>query len=295
LYGFVVSENGSRTTQPTTQVATDADGRLLWNLSQETGECWVELEAADATWAGFRFRLTYSSGGDLQGVAVSRSPAASKLTARQLQRVPLGDLDRAARECVRAYVDEWEALNLPTALLPGPRSALGAIVEPQDLDDETLLRLASLARAYVDLNGTPGWRETLAEEFGWSPATIPSKVTQARKRGLLTSAGRGQQGGQLTHKAWRLLGPLPPSAWDRATDEQRKAALDRNALQARIEAELFEQYRDGQMDEDSFRARYLAVTALLFGSTPVSMYPDEDPQALRAASKYLKATYPELR
>lgn len=61
-----------------------------------------------------------------------------------------------------------------------------------------LYRLAALA-------GSRSPVESLAESMGCSRATASTRLTAARKRGLLTGSSRGRAGGRLTAKAKRLL------------------------------------------------------------------------------------------
>jgi hypothetical protein len=66
---------------------------------------------------------------------------------------------------------------------------------------------ASVADHYVDLIHLRDQRpaETMAQALGVSRRTVHAWLGKARKRGLLTSAGPGQVGGELTDKARDLL------------------------------------------------------------------------------------------
>lgn len=287
-------QNRPGTTSPSIRVVEADGGGLSWAFSLD-GPTWVDLESTDPVWTGYTFRLTYAGAtGELQDLHISRTATAASLTARLLQRVPLGDLERTARQCVSDFLETWESLNPPTDARPGPRMYLGAVVEPDSADEAKLQTLAQLSRAYVRLNGAPGWRKALADEFHYSESSIPSKLTQARRFGLLTSLGRGRPGGQLTPKAWDLLAPKQ-TAWDRATDAQRDAAIERDEMLRRIGGELLTAYRNGAMDGPTYETRYQALVALAYGYSAVAMNPEQDSRTVREAVQYLKSTYPELR
>lgn len=80
---------------------------------------------------------------------------------------------------------------------------------------KTDLDYANLALEYVLLVQAGDRRPaaTLAQKTGNlnSPGVWTNRITEARKRGLLTEVGRGEAGGELTEKAERLLGFEPPS------------------------------------------------------------------------------------
>jgi hypothetical protein len=75
---------------------------------------------------------------------------------------------------------------------------------------------------------------------------------------------RGQYGGQLTPNALRLLAPpRHQPAWERATAEQRAAAIEREQRRERREAELLEQVRAVTIDQETYAALGLALDAEL--------------------------------
>lgn len=68
------------------------------------------------------------------------------------------------------------------------------------------LKLARIAQRYVELLGvTARPRTVLAKELHLAEQTVQSYLYQARTAGLLTSAGQGKVGGQLTERAIQLL------------------------------------------------------------------------------------------
>lgn len=147
-------------------------------------------------------------GGCMVGLVVTGA-----LSARALQRVPLRSLERAAIASLRAMGDRrlrtvggsvGTVADLLGPLLGGRlERALG----PEDgIPDDRLVRLAVFAARYVDLCGTsPTPTKDLAAEEELAPATVRDRLHQARRGGLLTSAGSGRAGGELTERARTIL------------------------------------------------------------------------------------------
>ena len=263
-----------------------------WTIGTGSEPTRIELTDNAERWTGFRFVLEYR-GPELAAVRVERTDVAGPLTGQLLQKVPLGALDRAAREHVRGFLEAWDTANPSAALsmFPDPLDWLDDVAGGGTDDHAGDERLARLCQRYLQLQGESDWRETLAQEFHYSRSSVQTIITRARKRRFLTPVARGQQGGQLTPKALRLLAPAQQrSAWDRATVEQQHAALAREALREQITADLLEQFRDGTIDADTFSARRFALVAMLYGQ----LDPEWDRAAVDAGIDYLKANYEEL-
>lgn len=262
---------------------------VQWDTSPG-GSSWFELRISDSRWTGYTFRLTYEPRlGELVDLAIHREPGSSRLGAQDLQRVPLGALDRAARHHVNAFLTAWDRCRPADVrrLYPDAADWLEAVADARTAPDADV-KLAQMCKRYIELDGQPGWRETLADEFGpYDPSTIPTKISRARARGFLGPVPPRQNGGQLTPKALRLLAPPKlQSAWEQATEEQRQAALLRDDLESRLSAELHRQWEEGQIDKRTFAARTHAITAYVYGWEPREL--DLDPTLLADVERELQ-------
>lgn len=282
------------------RIARDPDGRPLWEIGSEQAPTTIATEIEGGDWNGYLFQLTYDASAGLTGFSVVRDDNAKPLTARKMQTIPLGALDRFAQQWFREWIELWDESNPPTkaaALFPDPLDWLDKVVDP-DAGSESDIRLARLCKRYLELvkePKNPMWRRILAYEFDLKESGVQTKISRARRRRFLTPVAHGQSGGQLTPKAHQLLAPPERrSAWDLASPAQRQAALDCDALRQRIKNDLDIAYRSGQSDSTEHRARLLAATALILGHEPEQMYPNESVPAIREAVRYLQSTYEEL-
>lgn len=242
------------------------------------------LTLSDDEWAGYEFVLILE-GVEIAHFEIRRSENALPLNARRFQSVPLGLLERTFRNAVNETNDSFKELN---------GTSLFTEEEWPSKDDKPRaddLLLAGLAQRYVETLGEPQQMACLGEwsredpsRGHWTNGTVSQKITLARQRNLLTKTTKGRRGGQLTPKALSLLGLLPISAWKQATPDVKLAALRREARRKRIEKELLGQYRSGLVDAETYSARSVALSAVLYGTI------DGD----AAAIEYLKATYKEL-
>jgi hypothetical protein len=177
----------------------------------------------DQRWRGYVFTLAYV-GSELTRMEIEREGDTPLLGARILQQVPLGALDRAARRHVEIGIERLLA-DPPRILGPDLSQIVADWLDPvadPNPAGENDVRLAALCRRYLELDSESGWRETLADEFNYSPSAIPTIVARARKRRFLTKVARGQYGGQLTPKALRLLmAPEQREQVDHAVSEIR--------------------------------------------------------------------------
>lgn len=277
------------------RVVRDESDAPQWEIGDDSRPTRVLLLIDEPRWSGFTFSLAYN-GRDLAEVTVLRDETAEPLTAALFQRVPLGSLDRAARECVSSFLAAWDEANPSTAaaLFPDPLDWLDEVADGET-DRESDERLAKLCRRYLELGAQKDWRQTLADEFHYSLPSVQTIIGRARKRRFLTPVARGQHGGQLTPKALQLLAPpQTKTAWDLATEEMRQGAIEREQTRARIHDEQLAQFRDGQMNAATYRARALALDSLLMGGEPEKDYPDESARELREATRYLRSQYKEL-
>jgi hypothetical protein len=229
---------------------------------------WTDLAIQEKRWTGYKFRLTFRDF-ELARVEIERGDGALPLSAHLHQRVPLGALERAARR----HADDTmgDMLNVQqeaarTTAFPGVRDWHG---RPSDADAERELLLARLAKRYVETLGQRRQARLLAEwsraepsRGHYSESSIAQLIREARKRGLLTTTRQGRSGGRLTAKARKILGepePNRPTAWDRAVDAQRVAAVELDQRRQALEAELLKQRRAGLIDAETFARRGLEI------------------------------------
>jgi hypothetical protein len=166
-----------------------------------------------------------------RGVVLSfRAAGDGGVSARQLHMVPLGRMQRAVR---RAITERTRPMDWPTY-----RKILRAEMEEAgvEADDETIRKLwkmgeagkrrrardfaetarptgnqranrryAEVAAMYVDLLGEERPIVALAKKLNLGEKTVRNYLYKARDRGLLTTAGQGRAGGELTDEARRIL------------------------------------------------------------------------------------------
>ena len=157
------------------------------------------------------FRLTHDKPGPwemLEFSALYTGDGAA--TAEMLRRLPLGALLRKARGLV----------SHPFDYRPVENPELVRIVDIEDMQLAAFLvdgrgrrkrtdeDFAWLAWAYLSLvsEGDAAPAKTLSERHGGSPAVWANRISEARRRGLLTSPEPGAAGGHLTDKGEAVLG-----------------------------------------------------------------------------------------
>jgi len=131
------------------------------------------------------------------------------VSTRALQRIPLRMLERYALAFLAAGVDFWRQNpedgfeDLVEHLVGSFDRAVKPLPPPEGSRER---RLAWVAARYVELCGETGSpTKALAEELGFSAATVRDQLGDARRRGLLDKPGKGRAGGHLTPKAQALL------------------------------------------------------------------------------------------
>jgi len=171
------------------------------------------------------FNLTFSSSGSMVGFQVIASSTSTEgpelagfmattdghstsvppVTARFLRRLPVGEIETAARQhhlsrlpSMKSWVSEPLVARYAKAFTEQPRPG----------------RRGRDARAYAEVAALyveklPAGAKTavkdLAGELGYSPSQVRNVLYAARRRGLLTPAEPGKAGGRLTGKALDLL------------------------------------------------------------------------------------------
>lgn len=193
-------ERGSRTKRPSLEVKTWG-----WDKWPPVQSMWAEVSHSD--WAGYMFRLVFL-GSDLSSIETRRvDDSAAPLRAHLLQRVPLGALERAARQHVDNWMADWaEAVSSSSAPMnPALEkwSKTFADLKPEDMDRDR--QLAKWAKKYVETLGHDGQTQILAEAFHYTESSVSRKIREARVHGLLTPTTKGRPGGSLTPKAVALL------------------------------------------------------------------------------------------
>ncbi|SHK32987.1 hypothetical protein SAMN05443637_10543 [Pseudonocardia thermophila] len=125
---------------------------------------------------------------------------AAGISSTVVRRLDFAEAARKRRE-LRAAVDAVE--DDPAERRRRARAALRKALS-HGVDDRYL---AILAAEYVHLvvTGERAVTAALAEMVGRSPETVRAHLKEARRRELLT-ASKGRAGGELTDRAWRVLG-----------------------------------------------------------------------------------------
>jgi hypothetical protein len=105
--------------------------------------------------------------------------------------------------------------------------------------------------------------QSSSEAHGYSRKSISTLIREARRRGLLTPTRIGRPGGQLTMKARALLSGRSPeelaNAWERATEDERAGALERERVREEREAVLLADFNAGKIDAATYKARMVAL------------------------------------
>jgi hypothetical protein len=122
------------------------------------------------------------------------SPA---LTARILRSLPLPEIEAAVRLKISWLFPPNESIHTSVPLSQ-KRNRPGR--KPTS-DRE----LAALASRYVELLGSGRLMQKLASEFHLNESTVRGRLSEARRRGLLTATAQGRSGGSMTTKALRAL------------------------------------------------------------------------------------------
>lgn len=121
-------------------------------------------------------------------------PGVSHLTTAVVRSAATTQLERSTRNLIaRRGPGIWNGLVEPgSSYKSGPQRGE--------------VKLAAIAQRYVELHAsTKNPKAALAKEKHAAVNTVNSWLYKARDKGLLTSAGQGRPGGQLTEKAIRLL------------------------------------------------------------------------------------------
>jgi hypothetical protein len=235
------------------------DGHDQWHVplipgTSESEPPWVEVESSDARWDGYWFRIGFDGLGEVTSVEVHRQSEAPALTARMLQAVPLGAIERTARARIRDWTQSWVAgrqqqgLRTDTPLEDWLRSFEGSRRDPaRDI------WLAKIADRYVETLGDHQQRESLRQEFAVSWEYVPELIAEARQRGLLTPTTRGKSGGILTPLAIELLG--------RQALPNVKAPDDRAVQRELRFQELHRAFESGEIDSKEWQARFKVMIA----------------------------------
>lgn len=169
---------------------------------------------------GWNFHLTITGAGAVTGLAMTWAGGdldpvtgltPTMPTGRRWRSLPVGDLIDAARtrvEAIRALHREV-AERRGTDLARWSSWAAGEL-EPQrrGRDDRAY---AVVAANYVERVAarSPHPVEDVAAALFLSPSQVRNLLYEARRRDLLTRAGRGRAGGHLTDKARDLLANTP--------------------------------------------------------------------------------------
>lgn len=178
------------------------------------------------------FELHMTTGGQL---VEFRARTDDGVSARRLREAPIGRMQRVLRQHVTESARTLADSEVPVFLAIGKDGSVTPIPDPGMADvaqDWPALRqrmrklaadfadrprpgaagrgddrYAAVAQMYVELldAGEQHPVKVLAGQLLLGDKTVRNLLYKARERGLLTSAGRGQAGGQLTDKAKEIL------------------------------------------------------------------------------------------
>jgi hypothetical protein len=157
------------------------------------------------------FRLTRRRSGPWEMVEFSALyTGEGSTTAEDLRRLPLGALLRHARRLVSNPVDQVPHEMVGRLRIVDVDSARLAafLVDGRGRRKRTDEDFARLAWEYVLLvnEGDPSPAKTLSDRHGGSSAVWANRISEARRRGLLTAPEPGEAGGQLTDRGEELMG-----------------------------------------------------------------------------------------
>lgn len=157
------------------------------------------------------FRLTHRRPGPWEMVEFSALYAgAGTPTAEDLRRLPLGALLRKARALVSGAADQLPSEKVGRLrIVDLDRANLAAfLVDGRGRRKRTDEDFARLAWEYVLLvnEGDPSPAKTLSNRLGGSAAVWANRISEARRRGLLTAPEPGEAGGHLTDRGEELMG-----------------------------------------------------------------------------------------
>lgn len=166
------------------------------------------------SWPGFRFVVSFDSDATVTGFTVERTKDSPMITARALQRIPYGALERQALDLaanwIISYAEGISPSHAGTGLGSGLDLAARAFAENQHpgLQGRRLVWYATAAERYVELvkGGSTSPIRDLAGEMGLSVNRVRNIIFEAREHCLLSRPAKdGVAGGELMKKARELL------------------------------------------------------------------------------------------
>lgn len=136
-------------------------------------------------------------------------PDGGDLTGKAVRSMPLGALIKLAREKSADRGPSKGADSPFGDVVAGVLRGFGSDVRARDRTDTDFARLADQYLHMVE-RGDRSPSKTLATRFAGtplaaSPRTWSNRIAEARSRGLLSSRGSGEAGGELSETAHRLL------------------------------------------------------------------------------------------
>lgn len=167
------------------------DGSLVFEMPLDEEELWIVTVKYAVDAGGLRLETLRISPGHVY-------PTPPPLTTAVLRMVRLSALERRAKDWLS--IRQQIGLNIETdeaEFLQNRRP--GKVGRP----DSFYARVAVRYLEHVRAGASP--TKALAAERHISPSSARDLIHEARTRGLLTSMGRGQAGGQLTERAKDLL------------------------------------------------------------------------------------------
>jgi hypothetical protein len=138
----------------------------------------------------------------------SSSASGSSMSGHTIRALPIGELLSVAREQAASSrrADEPQPTRV-RFILPG-EDRLAPFLDRRRSAQRDDRAYAALAMEYAFLveDGVTSPAKALADRLGGKAGTWTNRITEARRRGLLTPVKGGAAGGAMTDKALRLLG-----------------------------------------------------------------------------------------
>lgn len=180
-------------------------------VTSHAGDFFVALQHGTDWRVGFRLtRGTEGSGRWEMTQFAAVYTGTGSATAEALRRLPIGALLREARRLVSPLPVGMTLTAGGTRIFDlGATRLAPFLADGRGRSRRTDEDFTGLALEYVLLveSGDRSPAKTLSEQYGHgSSAVWANRISEARRRGLLTDVRPGESGGRLTDKAERLLG-----------------------------------------------------------------------------------------
>ncbi|MEU8079250.1 hypothetical protein AB0B31_27865 [Catellatospora citrea] len=140
------------------------------------------------------------------------------MTSRTIRALPIGELLAEAKRAAGNLAEQTAKTAHRVLANPSDYALMAFRADRRGKSERSDTDYAELALEYAILlqRGVRSPIREFADTYGGVPGTWANRISEARRRGLLTPAKSGEAGGALTDKALELLGPGP--GWDEEND-----------------------------------------------------------------------------